>query len=55
MNIFENLKGVIPDTDARELLVEVADLAKGCKAQSESTKTSASRLEMLMMQMGQET
>ena len=54
MNVIENLKGVIPDTDAHELLVEVADLAKGYKAQSESAKTSATRMESLMMQMGQE-
>ena len=54
VNIFENLKGVIPDTDARELLVEVADLAKGYKAHSESAQTSASRMETLMMQMGRE-
>ena len=54
VNVFERLRGVIPDSDAQELLVEVADLAKGFKAQSESAKTSASRMESLMMQMGRE-
>ena len=53
--IFENLRGVILDSDAQELLVEVADLAKGFKAQSESARTRASRMESLMMQMGRES
>ena len=54
MNVFENLRGVIPETDAQDLLVEMAEVAKGHKAQSESAKTSASRMESLMLQMGQE-
>ena len=53
--IFETLRGVIPESDAQELLVEVADLAKGFKAQSESARTRASRMESLMMQMGCES
>ena len=52
--LFENLRGVIPESDAQELLVEVAGLAKGFKAQSESAKTRASRMETLMLQMTQE-
>ena len=52
--LFENLRGVIPDSDAQELLVEVAGLAKGFKAQSESARTRASRMETLMLQVTQE-
>ena len=51
----KTLKGVIPDSDAQDLLVEVADLAKGFKAQSESARTRASRMESLTMQMGRES
>ena len=55
MDAFEGLKGLIPDPDVRRrLFAEMADLAKGYKAQSESARTSASRMESLMMQMGQE-
>ena len=54
LDAFENLKGLIPDPDAREAFAEMADLAKGFKAQSESERASASRMESLMMQMGQE-
>ena len=45
---------MIPDPDAREAFAEVADLAKGYRAQSESARTSASRMESLMMQVGEE-
>ena len=55
LEIFETLRGVIPDSDAQDLLVGVADLAKGFKAQSESARTRASRMESLMMQMGRES
>ena len=51
------LRGVIPERDAQELLVEVTGLAKGFKAQSESARTRASRasrMETLMLQMGRE-
>ena len=45
---------MIPERDAQELLVEVTGLAKGFKAQSESARTRASRMETLMLQMGRE-
>ena len=54
VNVFESLRGVIPETDAQDLLVEMAEVAKGYKPQSESAKTSAPRMESLMLQMGQE-
>ena len=53
LEALEGLKGMIPDPDARGLFAEMADLTKGCKAQSESARTSASRMESLM-QMGKE-
>ena len=53
--IFENLRGVIPERDAQELLVEMANLTKGFKAQSESAKTRASRMDALLMQVGKES
>ena len=52
--LFERLRGVIPERDAQELLVEVTGLARGFKAQSESARTRASRMETLMFQMGRE-
>ena len=52
LDAFEGLKGLIPD--AREAFAEMADLAKGYKAQSESARTSVSRMESLMVKMGQE-
>ena len=54
LDAFENLKGLTPDPDAREAFAEMSDLAKGFKAQRESARTSASRMESLMMQIGQE-
>ena len=48
--LFEGLRGMIPDQDAKELLVEVTGLARGFKAQSVSAKSRASRMENLMMQ-----
>ena len=52
--LFENLRGVIPERDAQELLVEVSGLARGFKAQSVSARSRASRMETLMLQMGRE-
>ena len=52
--LFEGLRGVIPEQDAQELLVEVTGLARGFKAQSVSAKSRASRMENLMLQMGRE-
>ena len=52
--LFENLRGVIPERDAQELLVEVTGLARGFQAQSVSARSRASRMETLMLQMGRE-
>ena len=52
--LFENLRGVIPEQDAQELLVEVTGLARGFKAQTVSARSRASRMENLMLQMGRE-
>ena len=52
--LFEGLRGMIPEQDAQELLVEVTGLARGFKAQSVSAKSRASRMENLMLQMGRE-
>ena len=52
--LFQGLRGVIPEQDAQELLVEVTGLARGFKAQSVSAKSRASRMETLMLQMGRE-
>ena len=46
---------MLPERDAQELLVEMADLTKGYKAQSESAKTRVSRMESLLMQVGKES
>ena len=54
INAFEELKGLIPDRDAREAFAEMAQLAKGYRATSESARSSASRMESLMFHMGQE-
>ena len=51
--IFENLRGVLPERDAQELLVEMADLTKGYEAQSESAKTRVSRMEIAADASGQ--
>ena len=48
--LFKGLRGMIPEQDAQELLVEVTGLAKGFKAQSVSAKSRASRMESLMLQ-----
>ena len=48
--LFMGLRGMIPEQDAQELLVEVTGLAKGFKAQSVSAKSRASRMENLMLQ-----
>ena len=48
--LFQGLRGMIPEQDAQELLVEVTGLAKGFKAQSVSAKSRASRMESLMLQ-----
>ena len=45
---------MIPERDAQDLLVEVTGLARGFKAQSESARSRASRMETLMLQMGRE-
>ena len=52
--LFEGLRGVIPEQDAQKLLVEVTGLARGFKVQSVSAKSRASRMENLMLQMGRE-
>ena len=52
--LFEGLRGMIPEQDAQELLVEVTGLARGFKAQTVSAKSRASRMENLMLQMGRE-
>ena len=52
--LFEGLRGMIPEQDAQELLVEVTGLAKGFKAQSVSAKSRASRMENLMLQVSRE-
>ena len=54
LDAFEDLKGLIPDPEAREAFAEMANLAKGFRATSESARSSASRMESLMLQMGQE-
>ena len=54
IHAFEELKGLIPDPDARERFAEMANLTKGSQATSESARSSASRMEALMFQMGQE-
>ena len=54
-DVFENLRGVLPEGDAQELLVEMADLTKGYKAHSESAKSRVSRMESLLMQVGKES
>ena len=51
---FESLKGLILDQEAREAFAEMANLAKGFKAQSESARSSASRMESVMLPLGQE-
>ena len=48
--LFMGLRGMIPEQDAQELLVEVTGLVKGFKAQSVSAKSRASRMENLMLQ-----
>ena len=52
--LFQGLRGMIPEQDAQELLVEVTGLARGFKAQSVSARSRASRMETLMFQMGRE-
>ena len=53
--LFQGLRGMIPEQDAQELLVEVTSLAQGWfKAQSVSAKSRASRMETLMLQTGRE-
>ena len=48
IHAFEELKGLIPDPDAREAFAEVANVAKGHKTTNESARSSASRMESLM-------
>ena len=54
LEVFANLQDVLPGSEAHGLLSQMASLTKGYKAQSESARTSASRMESLMMQMGRE-
>ena len=54
LEVFANLQDVLPGSEAHGLLTQMASLTKGYKAQSESARTSASRMESLMMQMGKE-
>ena len=54
LEVFANLQDVLPGLEAHGLLSQVASLTKRYKAQSESARSSASRMESLMMQIERE-